>query len=75
MGEPDTGTSRTGGMNIWRAGCSGSCTSGSEGGPEKPTSRKTVRALRSAPYEDVLIYRITTTGAGVGVELWFDGYG
>ena len=28
------------GMNTWRPGCSGSCTSGSEGGPGKPTSRK-----------------------------------
>jgi len=37
-------------MNTWRAGCSGSCTSGSEGGPEKPTNRKAGRALRSDPY-------------------------
>jgi transposase InsO family protein len=37
-------------MNTWRAGCSESCTSGSEGGPEKPTNRKTDRALRSDPY-------------------------
>ena len=37
-------------MNTWRAGCSGSCTSGSEGGPEKPTHRKMDRALRSDPY-------------------------
>jgi RNA-directed DNA polymerase len=28
---------RTSGMNTWRAGCGGSRTSGSEGGPEKPT--------------------------------------
>ncbi len=41
---------RTGSMNTWRAGCSGSCTSGSEGGPEKPTHRKMGRALRSDPY-------------------------
>src|SRR3954447_17057553 len=41
---------RTSGMNTWRAGCSGSCTSGSEGGPEKPTRRKPSRALRSDPY-------------------------
>ena len=39
-------------MNTWRAGCSGSCTSGSEGGPEKPTDRKTDRALRSDPYTE-----------------------
>ena len=37
-------------MNTWRAGCSGSCTSGSEGGPQKPTRRKPDRALRSDPY-------------------------
>ncbi len=41
---------RTSGMNTWRAGCSGSCTSGSEGGPQKPTRRKPDRALRSDPY-------------------------
>ena len=34
-------------MNTWRAGCGGSRTSGSEGGPEKPTDRKT--AGRSGP--------------------------
>ena len=39
-------------MNTWRAGCSGSCTSGSEGGPEKPTHRKVGRALRSDPYTE-----------------------
>jgi hypothetical protein len=38
-------------MNTWRAGCGGSRTSGSEGGPEKPTSREAGRALRSDPYE------------------------
>ncbi len=43
-------TNRTSGMNTWRAGCSESCTSGSEGGPEKPTHRKMDRALRSDPY-------------------------
>ena len=37
-------------MNTWRAGCSGSCTSGSKGGPGKPTSRKAERAPRSDPY-------------------------
>ena len=39
-------------MNTWRAGCSGSCTSGSEGGPGKPTSRKADRAPRSDPYTE-----------------------
>jgi hypothetical protein len=38
------------GMNTWRAGCGGSRTSGSEGGPRKPTGRKTGRAPRSDPY-------------------------
>lgn len=38
------------GMNTWRAGCGGSRTSGSEGGPRKPTSRKAGRAPRSDPY-------------------------
>jgi putative transposase len=37
-------------MNTWRAGCSGTGTSGSEGGSEKPTSRKAGRALRPDPY-------------------------
>ncbi len=32
---------------MWRAGCSGSCTSGSEGGLEKPSDRKTTG--RSSP--------------------------
>jgi transposase InsO family protein len=39
-------------MSTWRAGCSGSCTSGSEGGPQKPTRRKLSRALRSDPYTE-----------------------
>ena len=39
-------------MNTWRAGCSGSCTSGSEGGPGKPTSRNADRAPRSDPYTE-----------------------
>ena len=38
------------GVSTWRAGCSGSCTSGSEGGPGKPTRRKSNRAPRSDPY-------------------------
>jgi putative transposase len=40
------------GMSTWRAGCGGSRTSGSEGGPRKPTSRKTGRAPRSDPYTE-----------------------
>ena len=50
MDEPRTRITRTNGMNPWRAGCGESRTSGSEGGPEKPTSRETGRALRSDPY-------------------------
>jgi len=37
-------------MITWRAGCGGSRTSGSEGGPGKPTSRKVDRAPRPDPY-------------------------
>ena len=37
-------------MNTWRAGCGESRTSGSEGGPQKPTRRKPDRALRPDPY-------------------------
>ena len=50
MAERDDRTARTSGMTTWRAGCGESRTSGSEGGPEKPTSRKTGRALRPDPY-------------------------
>jgi len=52
MAECDHRITRTSGMNTWRAGCSGSCTSGSEGGPEKPTRREPGRALRSDPYTE-----------------------
>src|ERR1700678_3196082 len=41
------------GMNTWRAGCGGSRTSGSEGGPEKPTNGNVDRALRSDPYTEL----------------------
>ena len=37
-------------MSLWRAGCGESCTSGSEGGPGKPTSREAGRAPRSDPH-------------------------
>lgn len=37
-------------MNTWRAGCGESRTSGSEGGPRKPSRRKPARALRPDPY-------------------------
>lgn len=45
------------GVNTWRAGCRETCTSGSEGGPEKPTWRKPCRALRSDPYTYVATWR------------------
>jgi putative transposase len=48
----DNRITRTSGMTTWRAGCGESRTSGSEGGPEKPTSRKADRALRSDPYTE-----------------------
>ena len=50
MDEPDNRITPTSGMTPWRAGCGGSRTSGSEGGPEKPTCRKIGRALRPDPY-------------------------
>ena len=50
MVERDHRIARTSGLNAWRAGCGGSRTSGSEGGPGKPTSRKADRAPRSDPY-------------------------
>ena len=37
-------------MNTWRAGCAETCTSGSEGGSQKPIRRKADRALRPDPY-------------------------
>ncbi|TWE10506.1 integrase-like protein [Rudaeicoccus suwonensis] len=40
------------GVSTWRAGCGGSRTSGSEGGPGKLTSRKAGRAPRSDPYSE-----------------------
>ena len=52
MDERDNRISRTNGLNTWRAGCDGSRTSGSEGGPGKPTSRKADRAPRSDPYAE-----------------------
>ena len=48
----DNRITHTSGMNTWRAGCDGSRTSGSEGGPEKPTQREPTRALRSDPYTE-----------------------
>ncbi len=48
----DKGITRTNGMTTWRAGCGESRTSGSEGGPGRPTSRKAGRAPRSDPYTE-----------------------
>ena len=62
MGESRNTITPTSGMNPWRAGCSESCTSGSEGGPEKPTSRKADRALRPDPYP---YYHWADDGRGV----------
>jgi putative transposase len=42
-------------MTLWRAGCSGMGTSGSEGGQQKLTGRKTGRALLSDPYTRIKI--------------------
>ena len=52
MDERDNRITRTSGLNTWRAGCGGSRTSGSEGGPEKPTHREMERALRPDPYTE-----------------------
>ena len=50
MGDHAVRITRTNGVTPWRAGCGESRTSGSEGGPERPTSRNVGRALRSDPY-------------------------
>ena len=50
MGELAIRITRASGVTPWRAGCGESRTSGSEGGPERPTDRDVGRALRSDPY-------------------------
>ena len=55
----DNRITRTSSMNTWRAGCGESRTSGSEGGPEKPTRRKSNRALRLDPYSLIHTGHIT----------------
>ena len=40
------------GVILWRAGCPGMGTSGSQGGQQKPTNRKAGRALLSDPYTE-----------------------
>lgn len=53
MAKPDDRITPPSGIDTWRAGCGGSRTSGSEGGPGKPTSRKADRAPRPDPYTDL----------------------
>jgi len=50
MDERHDRITRTSGMSSWRAGCSESCTSGSEGGPRRRIDRKADTAPRSDPY-------------------------
>lgn len=50
MVESNNATSQASGMTTWRAGRGESRTSGSEGGPGKPTSPEADRAPRSDPY-------------------------
>ncbi|MBM7509628.1 transposase InsO family protein [Nocardioides salarius] len=52
MVEYNNASSPPSGMTTWRAGCGESRTSGSEGGPGKPTSREADRAPRSDPYTE-----------------------
>src|SRR4051794_5681399 len=53
------------GVILWRAGCPGMGTSGSEGGQQKPTSRKAGRALLPDPY---------TKLAGPAKGVYYDAY-
>jgi transposase, IS30 family len=48
--DTNTRINRNNGMNTWRAGCDESRTSGSEGGPQKPTSRKAGTGAAARPY-------------------------
>jgi hypothetical protein len=58
------------GMNTWRAGCGGSRTSGSEGGPEKPAVRKNGRALRSDPYTIIKLIDGTRVYLHAVIDNW-----
>jgi hypothetical protein len=67
--EHDQHRRMTCGKGSWRAGCGGSRTSGSGDGPEKPTRRKTDRALRPDPTSRTrsstsvaAVYRTTPSG-------------
>ena len=68
-------TTRTSGINTWRAGCGESRTSGSEGGPEKPSYRKIARALRLDPYTNDAMLRLSRSHPCVKDEALTDtGY-
>jgi transposase InsO family protein len=54
MGERGSWIARTNDMNLWRAGCGESRTSGSEGGPGRRTCRKAGNAPWSDPYTKLL---------------------
>jgi hypothetical protein len=54
-------------MTSWRAGCSGTGTSGSEGGPGKRTSREAGTAPRVDPYSERLNREIRRRTDVVGI--------
>src|SRR3954471_11391083 len=54
-------------MTSWRAGCSGTGTSGSEGGPGKRTSREAGTAPRVDPYNERLNREIRRRTDVVGI--------
>src|SRR3954453_2511952 len=54
-------------MSSWRAGCSGTGTSGSEGGPGKRTSREADTAPRVDPYSERLNREIRRRTDVVGI--------
>ncbi|WP_264016557.1 hypothetical protein, partial [Mycobacterium heckeshornense] len=45
------------GMNKWRAGCVETCTSGSEGGPQKPTASKDRQGAAVRPLHHRRLYK------------------
>jgi len=54
-------------MGSWRAGCAGTRTSGSEGGPGKRTSRKADTAPRVDPYLERLNREVKRRADVVGI--------